>query len=46
MDSTELSSSSTRVFGGSEESAGTRENFDQSTGEVLVAVGCRDGLTN
>ena len=42
MDSTELPSSSTRVFDGSEEPAGTHENFDQSTGEVLLAVGCRD----
>ena len=42
MDSTELPSSSTRVFDGSEEPAGTHEKFDQSTGEVLVAVGCRD----
>ena len=41
-DSTELPSSSTRVFDGSEEPAGTHENFDQSTGEVLFAVGCRD----
>ena len=44
MDPTELPSSSTRVFfNGSEEPAGTHENFDQSTGEVLFAVGCRDG---
>ena len=42
MDSTELPSSSTRVFDGNEEPAGTREIFDQSTGEVLFAVGCRD----
>ena len=42
MDSTELPSSSTRVFDGSEEPAGTREKFDQSTGEVHFAVGCRD----
>ena len=42
MDSTELPSSSTRVSGGSEEPAGTHERFDQSTGEVLFAVGCRD----
>ena len=35
MDSTELPSPSTRVFDGSEEPAGTHENFDQSTGEVL-----------
>ena len=47
MDSTELPSSSTRVFPGthgSEEPAGTHETKpDQSTGEVLFAVGCRDG---
>ena len=42
MDSTELPSSLTRVFNGSEEPAGTHENFDQSTGEVLFVVGCRD----
>ena len=42
MDSTELPSSSTRVFDGSEEPAGTHQKFDQSTGEVLFAVGCRD----
>ena len=42
MDSTELPCSSTRVFDGSEEPAGTHEKFDQSTGEVLFAVGCRD----
>ena len=42
MDSTELLSSSTRVIDGSEEPAGTHEQFDQSTGEVLFAVGCRD----
>ena len=42
MDSTELPSLSTRVFDGSEEPAGTHEHFDQSTGEVLRAVGCRD----
>ena len=42
MDSTELPSSSTRVFDGSQEPAGTHEKFDQSTGEVLFAVGCRD----
>ena len=42
MDSTELPSSSTRVFDGSEEPAGTHKKFDQSTGEVLFAVGCRD----
>ena len=42
MDSTELPSSSTRVFDGSEDPAGTHEKFDQSTGEVFFAVGCRD----
>ena len=42
MDSTELPSSSKRVSDGSEEPAGTHEKFDQSTGEVLCAVGCRD----
>ena len=45
MDATELPSSSTRIFSGmqgSEEPAGTREKPDQSTGEVLFAVGCRD----
>ena len=42
MDSTELPSSSTRVFDGTEEPAGTHEQLDQSTGEVLFAVGCRD----
>ena len=45
MDSTELPSSSTRVFSGkqgSEEPAGTHEKLDQSTGGVLFAVGCRD----
>ena len=31
-----------RVCDGYEEPAGTHEKFDQSTGEVLVAVGCRD----
>ena len=36
------SSSSKRVSDGSEEPAGTYEKFDQSTGEVLFAVGCRD----
>ena len=30
-----------RVFDGSEEPVGTHEKFDQSTGEVLFAVGCR-----
>ena len=42
MDSTKLPSSSTRDFDGSEEPAGTHQKFDQSTGEVLFAVGCRD----
>ena len=42
MDSTELPRSSTRVFDGSEELTGTHEKFDQSTGEVLFAVGRRD----
>ena len=42
MDSTELPSSSKRVSDGSEEPAGSHEKFDQSTGEVLFAVGCRD----
>ena len=45
MDLTELPSSSMRVFSGmqeSEEQAGTHEKPDQSTGEVLFAVGCRD----
>ena len=42
VDSTELPSSSTRVFDGSEEPADTHEKFAQSTGEVLFAVGCRD----
>ena len=42
MDSTELPSSSTRVFDGSDEPAGTHEKPDQSTREVLFAVGCRD----
>ena len=31
-----------RVCDGYEEAAGTHEKFDQSTGEVLIAVGCRD----
>ena len=31
-----------RVCDGYEEPAGTHEKFDQSTGEVLLAVGCRD----
>ena len=42
MDSTELRSSSKRVSDGSEEPADTHAKFDQSTGEVLFAVGCRD----
>ena len=42
MDSTELASLSKRVSDGSEEPAGTHEKFDQLTGEVLFAVGCRD----
>ena len=37
MDSTELPSSSTRVFDGSEQPMGTHEKYDQS-----FAVGCRD----
>ena len=40
IDSTELPSSSTRLFDGSEEPAGTHVKYDQSTGEVLFAVGC------
>ena len=42
MGPTELPSSSKRVSDGNEESAGTHEKFDRSTGEVLLAVGCRD----
>ena len=42
MDSPEMPSSSKRVSHGSEEPAGNHEKFDQSTGEVLFAVGCRD----
>ena len=45
MDSTELPSSSTSFFPGmqgSEERAGTHEKPDQSTGEVQLAVVCRD----
>ena len=42
MGSTELPSSSKRVCDGYEEPAGTNEKLDQSTGEVLIAVGCRD----
>ena len=44
-DSTELPGSSTRVLSGmqgSEKPAGTHEKFDQSTGEVIITVGCRD----
>ena len=42
VDSTEMPSSSKRVSDGSEEPADTHEKFDQSTGEVLFAAGCRD----
>ena len=42
MDSTELPSLSTRVCDGYDGPAGTHKKFDQSTGEVLFAVGCRD----
>ena len=42
MDPTELPSSSKRVCDGCEEPTGTHEKFDQSSGEVLLAVGCRD----
>ena len=42
MDPTELPSSSKRVCDRYEEPAGTHEKPDQSTGEVLFAVGCRD----
>ena len=42
MDPTELPSSSKRVSDGDEEPEVTHEKFDQSTGEVLFAVGCRD----
>ena len=42
MDPTGLPSSSKRVSDGNEEPAGTHEKFDQLTGEVLFAVGCRD----
>ena len=48
LDSTQLPSSST-VFSGtqrSEEPAGTHEKFDQSTGEVVFDVGCRDDRPN
>ena len=40
--STELPSSSKRVSDGNGEPAGTHKKFDQATGEVLFAVGCRD----
>ena len=43
MDSTELPSSSKRVSDVGEEPAGTDGKFDQSAGQVLFAVGCRDG---
>ena len=42
MGSTELPSSSTRVFVGSGETPGTHVKFDQSAGEVLFAVRGRD----
>ena len=42
VDPTELPSSSKRVSDGNGEPAGTHEKFDQSTVEVLFAVGCRD----
>ena len=42
MASTEFPSSSKRVSNGNEEPPGTHEKFDQSMGEVLFAVGCRD----
>ena len=42
MDPTELPSSSKRVSDGNEEPGGTHEKFDQTTGEVLFDVGCRD----
>ena len=45
MDPTELPSSSKRVSAGTGEPAGTHEKIDQSTGEVLHAVGCRDDRT-
>ena len=41
-DPTELPSSSKTVCDGYEVPVGTHEKFDQSTGEVLFAVGCRD----
>ena len=46
MDSTELPSSLKRVSDGSEEPAGFHAKFDQSTGEVLFTVGCRDDRPN
>ena len=46
MDPTELASSSKRVSDGNGEPVGTHEIFDQSTGEVLLAVGCRDDRPN
>ena len=46
MDPTELPSWSKRVCDENEEPAGTHEKFDQSTGEVLFAVGCRDDRPN
>ena len=42
MDPTELPRTSKRVCDGYEEPPGTHEKLDQSTGEVLFAVGCRD----
>ena len=42
MDPTELPSSSKRVSDGNGEPAGTHEKIDQSTEEVLFAVGCRN----
>ena len=42
MDLMELPSSSKRVCDGCEELADAHEKFDQSTGEALLAVGCRD----
>ena len=42
MDSTELPSPSQRVSDGNGEPPGTHEKIDQSTGEMLFAVGCRD----
>ena len=46
MDSTELPSSSTRLSVGSEEPEGTHEKIDQSTGELVFAVGCRADRPN